>query len=143
MNKDMRYRYFASEINQGLINLAPWAPQSPVSENCRRRLSCMSILPSASKSWFPGHMATFLRHQLPTLLSSQVDVVLEVRDVRMPLTSIHPDLEGILSQWRERRKQGKVCERIVVYTKRDLVDVLGQEVGGYLQLVSVLEAEET
>lgn len=88
-------------------------------------------------------MATFLRHQLPTLLSSQVDVVLEVRDVRMPLTSIHPDLEGILSQWRERRKQGKVCERIVVYTKRDLVDVLGQEVGGYLQLVSVLEAEET
>ncbi|KAG8993710.1 Mitochondrial GTPase [Tulasnella sp. JGI-2019a] len=89
----------------------------------------MSIA-SASKSWFPGHMATFLRNQLPTLLSAQVDVVLEVRDVRMPLTSIHPDLEGILSQWRERRKTGRVCERIVVYTKRDLIDTEGQEALG-------------
>lgn len=84
--------------------------------------SKMSFLPSAT-SWFPGHMATFTRH-LPALLG-QTHVVLEVRDVRLPLTSINPTLEAALEKWKKGRKAAGsegVCERIVVYTKRDLID---------------------
>lgn len=83
----------------------------------------MSFLPSTlPSSWFPGHMASFAKN-LPSLLA-QTHVVLEVRDVRMPLTSINPELERELVKWRNKGK-GKfgegVKERIVVYTKRDLI----------------------
>jgi hypothetical protein len=50
-------------------------------------------LPSAP-SWFPGHMNRFTK-QLPALLS-RTDVVLELRDSRLPLTSINNNLEGKL-----------------------------------------------
>lgn len=43
-------------------------------------------------SWFPGHMNRFTK-QLPALLS-RTDVVLELRDARLPLTSINHNLEG-------------------------------------------------
>lgn len=43
-------------------------------------------------SWFPGHMMKFTR-TLPTLLT-RTDVVLEIRDSRLPLTSINRTLEG-------------------------------------------------
>ena len=45
-------------------------------------------------SWFPGHMNQFKR-QLPALLK-QTDVVLELRDARLPLTSINRTFEGWL-----------------------------------------------
>lgn len=43
-------------------------------------------------SWFPGHMNQFKR-MLPALLK-QTDVVLELRDSRLPLTSINRTFEG-------------------------------------------------
>jgi hypothetical protein len=43
-------------------------------------------------SWYPGHMTRFTR-MLPTLLN-KTDVVLELRDSRLPLTSINRNLEG-------------------------------------------------
>ncbi len=46
----------------------------------------------APPSWYPGHMARFAK-ALPTLLQ-RTDVVLEVRDARLPLTSINRTLEG-------------------------------------------------
>ena len=46
----------------------------------------------APPSWFPGHMNQFKR-QLPALLK-QTDVVLELRDARLPLTSINRTFEG-------------------------------------------------
>ena len=49
------------------------------------------LLP-APPSWYPGHMRRFTR-RLPSLLS-QTDVVLELRDARLPLTSINPAFEG-------------------------------------------------
>ena len=52
------------------------------------------ILP-APPSWFPGHMNQF-RRQLPVLLK-QTDVVLELRDARLPLTSINRTFEGRLT----------------------------------------------
>ena len=49
------------------------------------------VLP-APPSWYPGHMTQFTR-LLPTLLR-RTDVVLELRDSRLPLTSINRNFEG-------------------------------------------------
>lgn len=87
----------------------------------------MLALPPAP-SWYPGHMAAFAK-TLPSLLQ-RTHIVLEVRDARLPLTSINPQLEDALSAWRgNARGGGKVCERIVVYTKGDLVPAWGLLVG--------------
>ena len=51
------------------------------------------LLP-APTSWYPGHMTQFTR-MLPALLR-RTDVVLELRDSRLPLTSINPNFEGAL-----------------------------------------------
>ncbi|KAI0090391.1 P-loop containing nucleoside triphosphate hydrolase protein [Irpex rosettiformis] len=103
------------------------------------------VLP-APPSWYPGHMTQFTR-MLPTILR-RTDVVLELRDARLPLTSINRNFEGALHKWRlERagpklasglhsvvtnktlaaRTYGATCERIVVFNKRDLVSEWGIE----------------
>ena len=46
----------------------------------------------APPSWYPGHMTQFAR-TLPQLLQ-RTDVVLELRDARLPLTSINRTFEG-------------------------------------------------
>ncbi|KAJ7211310.1 P-loop containing nucleoside triphosphate hydrolase protein [Mycena pura] len=87
-------------------------------------------------SWFPGHMTKFTR-MLPTLLT-RTDVVLELRDSRLPLTSINRTLEGALQKWRLERGwdpndstrrviNNCACERIIVLNKRDLVPEWGLE----------------
>ncbi|KAJ6627799.1 P-loop containing nucleoside triphosphate hydrolase protein [Mycena sp. CBHHK59/15] len=87
-------------------------------------------------SWFPGHMMKFTR-MLPALLT-RTDVVLELRDSRLPLTSINRTLEGALQKWRLERGwdpndptrrivNSGACERIVVLNKRDLVPEWGLE----------------
>ncbi|KAJ7100248.1 P-loop containing nucleoside triphosphate hydrolase protein [Mycena belliarum] len=87
-------------------------------------------------SWFPGHMMKFTR-MLPALLT-RTDVVLELRDSRLPLTSINRTLEGALQKWRLERGwdpndagrrivDSSACERIVVLNKRDLVPEWGLE----------------
>jgi len=85
------------------------------------------ILPPAP-SWYPGHMHRFIK-QLPALLQD-THIVLEARDVRLPLTSINPEFESALDSWRAARGNGTfgLCQRIVVYTKRDLVPKWGEEV---------------
>lgn len=83
-----------------------------------------ALLPVAP-SWYPGHMNAFNK-LLPALLA-RTDIVLELRDTRMPLTSINPTFESTVSRWRadRRQKPGACCERIVVYGKRDLVSDWG------------------
>ncbi|TFK46855.1 P-loop containing nucleoside triphosphate hydrolase protein [Heliocybe sulcata] len=95
------------------------------------------VLP-APPSWYPGHMDKFAR-MLPALLR-RTDVVLELRDSRLPLTSINETLEGALHKWRRDRgrftasdglpaptRYSTPCERIVVFNKRDLVPEWGLE----------------
>ncbi|PFH49878.1 hypothetical protein AMATHDRAFT_146599 [Amanita thiersii Skay4041] len=95
----------------------------------------MPALPSPP-SWFPGHMRKFTRI-LPMLLK-KTNVVLEIRDTRLPLTSINWELEGALRQWRLERgwdpnrpgcriHNSVACEHIVVLNKRDLVAEWGME----------------
>ncbi|KIJ32121.1 hypothetical protein M422DRAFT_213973 [Sphaerobolus stellatus SS14] len=89
-----------------------------------------SVLPPAP-SWFPGHMSRFTR-LLPAFLS-RTDIVIELRDARLPLTSINPTLESAISRWQmERRNVGAraaenkiLCERIVILGKKDLVGQWG------------------
>ncbi|KAI0312165.1 P-loop containing nucleoside triphosphate hydrolase protein [Amylostereum chailletii] len=95
------------------------------------------LLP-APPSWYPGHMTQFAR-MLPALLT-RTDIVLELRDARLPLTSINRTFEGALQRWRADRVRlseqaalaspyatARVCERIVVFNKRDLVPRWGLE----------------
>lgn len=61
-------------------------------------------------NWFPGHMAKGLR-QISERLNS-VDLVVEVRDARIPLSSVNPNFEKVIG-----RKP-----RLIVYNKFDLAD---------------------
>ncbi|KIY47377.1 P-loop containing nucleoside triphosphate hydrolase protein [Fistulina hepatica ATCC 64428] len=85
-------------------------------------------------SWFPGHMRKFLE-LLPALLT-RTDVVVELRDARLPFTSINSQLEGALRKWRAERGRRlrltstflpRPCEHLIVFSKRDLVPEWGIE----------------
>ncbi|PPR00760.1 hypothetical protein CVT24_000785 [Panaeolus cyanescens] len=87
-------------------------------------------------SWFPGHMMKFQK-MLPALLK-KTNVVLEIRDSRLPLTSINTSLEGAVKKWRLERGWSlhahsneiptlEAAEHIVVLNKRDLVPEWGLE----------------
>jgi ribosome biogenesis GTPase A len=65
-------------------------------------------IPSLPRSYFLGHHKAGLA-KMKTLLTS-IDLVIECRDYRVPLTSRNPLFESAL--------EGK--ERVLVYTKRDL-----------------------
>ncbi|XP_006463477.1 hypothetical protein AGABI2DRAFT_74137 [Agaricus bisporus var. bisporus H97] len=75
------------------------------------------------------------RRELPSLLS-QTDVLLEIRDSRLPLTSINWNFEAPLRAWKtergwdpqtpgQRNFKSLACEHIVVLNKRDLVPEWG------------------
>lgn len=66
-------------------------------------------LDSLPRSYYLGHHAAGLA-KMRTLLS-QIDLIIECRDYRIPLTSRNPQFEDVLSQ----------KERVIVYTKTDLV----------------------
>ncbi|GJJ15058.1 hypothetical protein Clacol_009333 [Clathrus columnatus] len=92
------------------------------------------ILPKAP-SWYPGHMSRFTR-LLPTYLT-RTDIVLELRDARLPLTSVNPAFERVINDWQlGRKKMGAgtaagsdvLGERIIVLGKKDLVGQWGIEV---------------
>ena len=72
----------------------------------------------APPSWFPGHMNQFKR-QLPALLK-QTDVVLELRDARLPLTSINRAFEGWLALLLISHLQGGHNDQGVVLPERSL-----------------------
>ncbi len=65
---------------------------------------------SPSIQWYPGHIAKAekaLQEQL-----KRVDVVLEVRDARIPLATLHPDLES----WLGSKKRVLVVNRVDMIT---------------------------
>ncbi|KAI9509264.1 P-loop containing nucleoside triphosphate hydrolase protein [Russula earlei] len=100
------------------------------------------------QSWYPGHMTQFSRI-LPTLLN-RTDVVLELRDARLPLTSVNKNFEGDIMRTKDGRARHvvdqnsacsspnmplplprshacSVCERVVVFSKSDLIPEWGIE----------------
>lgn len=65
-------------------------------------------LDSVPRSYFLGHHRAGLAKM--TSMLSQIDLIIECRDYRVPLTSRNPMFESALA--------GR--ERLIVYTKRDL-----------------------
>ncbi len=65
--------------------------------------------------WYPGHIAKAERALAEQL--SRVDVVLDVRDIRIPLTTHHPQLQG----WVGSR------ERILILNRMDMVSLSWQQ----------------
>jgi hypothetical protein len=63
---------------------------------------------SNSFTWFPGHMLAGLRALAST--TTDVDLIIETRDARIPLSSRNPYLEDVCGGKR----------RLVLYNKRDL-----------------------
>jgi mitochondrial GTPase 1 len=62
--------------------------------------------------------------ELPGLLKD-VDLVIEARDARLPLTSVNPAFDEVLEGvWGKRVDVGGVRrkKKLVVYTKRDLAE---------------------
>jgi len=90
--------------------------------------------PSNTPSWFAGHMSKSLS-KLPLVLKD-IDLVIEARDARLPLTSINPAFEDVLQDSWGRAStaagpsgwKGKGKEKLVVYTKRDQAEERFEEV---------------
>ena len=59
-------------------------------ERLKKRMFPPPLPPAPS--WYPGHMSRFAR-LLPAFLS-RTDIVIELRDARLPLTSINPAFES-------------------------------------------------
>ena len=67
-------------------------------------------LPSTRIQWYPGHMAKTKRQILGDL--KLVDVIVEILDARIPISSQNPDIEKMLYEKK----------RIIVLNKSDLSD---------------------
>jgi len=62
-------------------------------------------------NWYPGHMAKTKR-EIKEILDL-IDVVIEILDARIPISSQNPDLNGIMS------KSSKTKKKIVILNKRN------------------------
>lgn len=62
-------------------------------------------------NWFPGHMATGIK-QIRSRIQNDIDLVIEVRDARIPLSSASDLIVNDLAS--------KAKDKIIVYTKKDL-----------------------
>ena len=67
-------------------------------------------LPSTNINWYPGHMAKTKKQIIEDL--KLIDVVIEILDARLPMSSQNPDLK----KWIENKK------KIIVLNKSDLAD---------------------
>jgi mitochondrial GTPase 1 len=68
-----------------------------------------------SFTWFPGHMLTGLRSLASTI--SDIDLIIETRDARIPLSSRNPYLYDVCGNKR----------RLVLYNKHDLAGLSRRE----------------
>ncbi|TMW66371.1 hypothetical protein Poli38472_004136 [Pythium oligandrum] len=90
--------------------------QSGIARKAAKHLTTMSAFRSkflypSKINWFPGHMAN-ARRQMVAQLDS-VDVLIEVRDARIPWSSANPVLEETF---------GKTKPRLIVFNKSDLAN---------------------
>ncbi|GAA5826295.1 hypothetical protein JCM5353_003779 [Sporobolomyces roseus] len=89
------------------------------------------IFPQLPQSWFIGHMRRALTEIQYMIQSHKLDLIIETRDARMPLTSINPAFEQLL----EQQAGGKfgpnagigATKRLIVYNKADLAQECFQE----------------
>src|SRR5208282_6051204 len=70
--------------------------------------STFPLPPNNPFTWFPGHMLAGLRALASTI--TDIDLIIETRDARIPLSSRNPYLEDVCAY----------KHRLVLYNKRDL-----------------------
>ncbi|PLW46233.1 hypothetical protein PCASD_03762 [Puccinia coronata f. sp. avenae] len=75
--------------------------------------------PAVLPTWHLGHMVKAIRDMKQRM--KEVDVVIETRDARLPLTSINPVFEEILKGPSNKNSSHSPL-RLVVYNKKDLAD---------------------
>eukprot|EP00252_Welwitschia_mirabilis_P025733 TRINITY_DN8170_c0_g1_i1.p1 TRINITY_DN8170_c0_g1~~TRINITY_DN8170_c0_g1_i1.p1 ORF type:complete len:368 (-),score=70.26 TRINITY_DN8170_c0_g1_i1:424-1527(-) len=75
-----------------------------------KQIAKMFSVKGGAINWYPGHMAVATRVIRDRL--KLADMVIEVRDARIPMASAHADLQEILSKKR----------RIIVLNKKDLAN---------------------
>lgn len=75
-------------------------------------------------------MSRALREMQLMIQSQRVDLVIETRDARMPLTSLNPAFEQILDS--AGGKGAGLAKRLIVYNKSDLAQECFQEVRALL-----------
>src|SRR5271167_1067796 len=77
--------------------------------------SSFPLPPNNPFTWFPGHMLAGLRALSSTI--TDIDLIIETRDARIPLSSRNPYLEDVCAQRR----------RLVLYNKRDLAGLTDKQ----------------
>ncbi|KAL4400460.1 Mitochondrial GTPase 1 [Malassezia pachydermatis] len=111
-------------------NLEVRADAPKIQAPCEIRTSFS--FPVTAPSWYIGHMHRAMR-SIPSLLArAPPPLVIEVRDARVPFTSINPNFEKVLQNapsaaervrvGRDTIVPGWAARRLVVYTKRDHID---------------------
>ncbi|BGP18989.1 hypothetical protein JCM10213_002591 [Rhodosporidiobolus nylandii] len=86
------------------------------------------VFPQLPQSWYIGHMHRAMREITQLTQSHALDLIIETRDARLPLTSINPAFEGLLRQQAGHgqgigaRAGGGIgrTKRMIVYNKADL-----------------------
>ncbi|GAA5998029.1 putative GTPase MTG1 [Rhodotorula paludigena] len=83
------------------------------------------------QSWYIGHMHRAMREITQLVQSHSLDLIIETRDARLPLSSINPAFERLLAEqagrgFGSRGGQAKT-KRLVVYNKADLAQDCFQE----------------
>ncbi|KAA1126532.1 Mitochondrial GTPase [Puccinia graminis f. sp. tritici] len=80
--------------------------------------------PSVLPTWHLGHMVKAIRDMKQRM--NDVDVVIETRDARLPLTSINPVFEEILKGPSVKNRAPSASSsspiRLIVYNKKDLAE---------------------
>ncbi|GAA5885156.1 hypothetical protein JCM6882_007253 [Rhodosporidiobolus microsporus] len=86
------------------------------------------VFPALPQSWYIGHMHRAMREITQLTQSHSLDLIIETRDARLPLSSINPAFEGLLRQQAGHglgvgaRAGGGIgsTKRMIVYNKADL-----------------------
>ncbi|KDE02204.1 hypothetical protein MVLG_07227 [Microbotryum lychnidis-dioicae p1A1 Lamole] len=74
------------------------------------------VFPTLPSTWYIGHMSRALKEMQLMIQKQKVDLVIEARDARMPLTSINPAFEHLLNI----PGASAFAKRLIVYNKADL-----------------------
>ncbi|SCZ92337.1 BZ3500_MvSof-1268-A1-R1_Chr5-2g07792 [Microbotryum saponariae] len=74
------------------------------------------LFPTLPSTWYIGHMSRALKEMQLMIQKQKVDLVIEARDARMPLTSINPAFEHLLNI----PGASAFAKRLIIYNKADL-----------------------
>ncbi|KAM0787910.1 hypothetical protein ACM66B_006118 [Microbotryomycetes sp. NB124-2] len=86
--------------------------------------------PTLPATWYIGHMTRAMREMQQLVQSQKVDLIIETRDARLPLTSINPAFERMVNFAKPANASDEFSpfvKRLVVYNKSDLAQTCFQQ----------------